>query len=357
MSDAVAAKAAAGSAGEGASASGTRSAQIDALRGVAMLLVVVRHVIQHNPVATMPDVWVQVWRIIDSVDLPLFMFLAGFVALGRVRTPEWRWLIDKSRRLLVPWVAWGLALYAVGALRYGRSFGDFLWLTVLHPENGLWFLWILFWSYVLVAVAYRPLGRLGVWSLVLVAVVIQFVPVNDFGVWQLKGFFPWFAAGYVVAAHMDRLRALLPDLRIAALAVYLSVFYLTLRVIKVDWELSPYIMAKALTAGGAKVLLARAVMTVCGIVLVDALVRSWRGGWGYRFAAHVGTISLGVYGAHLAFLDLPLGSGLIRMALVLVAAVGLSVGLCELLGRSGMLSLLFLGRVTPKPRPEATPGA
>jgi fucose 4-O-acetylase-like acetyltransferase len=333
-----------------------RNLQIDALRGVAMLLVVLRHVIQHDPVGSMPDVWIQVWRVIDSIDLPMFMFLAGFVTLNRVRTPEWRWLADKARRLLVPWVAWGLVLYAVGALRYGKSFGDFLWLTVLHPENGLWFLWILFWCYVLVALVHRPLGRLGVWSLVVLAVLIQLVPVNDFGVWQLKGFFPWFAAGYVVAAYRDRIRAILPDLRVAALVVYTSVFYLTLRVIPVDWELSPYIMAKALTAAGAKVLVARAVLTVCGIVLVDALVRSWRGGWIHRFVAHVGTISLGVYGAHLAFLDLPVGSGLIRLGLAFVVAVGLSVVVCDLCGRSSILSLLFLGRGRPKPHPEASLG-
>ena len=85
-----------------------RISYIDQLKGIAILLVVLGHVIGYN---NCEDSFL--WRFIYSFHMPLFMFISGYVAQMTFRIERFGWnetisfLIKKLRTLLLPMVTWG----------------------------------------------------------------------------------------------------------------------------------------------------------------------------------------------------------------------------------------------------------
>lgn len=88
-----------------------RISYIDQLKGIAILLVVLGHVIGYN---NCEDSFL--WRFIYSFHMPLFMFISGYVAQMTFRIERFGWnetisfLIKKLRTLLLPMVTWGVVI-------------------------------------------------------------------------------------------------------------------------------------------------------------------------------------------------------------------------------------------------------
>lgn len=77
-----------------------------------------------------------VFRYIYAFHMPLFMALSGYVCCRP--DPEWALLRRRTFQLLVPFLSWAL----LEAALHGRL-SDFP-LTLLYPDRGLWFLYVLF---------------------------------------------------------------------------------------------------------------------------------------------------------------------------------------------------------------------
>lgn len=84
---------------------------IDQLKGIAILLVVLGHVIGYN---NCEDSFL--WRFIYSFHIPLFMFVSGYVAQMRFqiesfgRNETFSYLTKKLRTLLLSMVTWGVVI-------------------------------------------------------------------------------------------------------------------------------------------------------------------------------------------------------------------------------------------------------
>lgn len=113
----------------------SRDSNIDALKGFAILLVVLGHAIQAH-VPHFDDNLL--FRLIYSFHMPLFMFLSGYVAWDRPIK-----LGKKFVRLVVPFITWYLALYVLFAHRT-IGFEDYIIRWLKSPDYGLWFLWCCF---------------------------------------------------------------------------------------------------------------------------------------------------------------------------------------------------------------------
>lgn len=117
---------------------------IDRLRGVNILLVVMGHVVTHNVIdGTSTGIWN--WG--GSFRMPLFMFLCGYIA-GKIIKPRIfdnypKFILKKSRTLLLPFFAWPLI---VDTFFFQDHIDLDLWNRVIELLNGggLWFLWFLF---------------------------------------------------------------------------------------------------------------------------------------------------------------------------------------------------------------------
>lgn len=115
---------------------------IDALRGFAIVLVVLGHALQYTLAAPDDD---RLYRLIYSFHMPLFMFISGFVFSGAKRSASAE-LRLKSRTLLVPFLAWlPVTFIWVQMGPTPLSLPAFVGQVVASPDaGGLWFLWVLF---------------------------------------------------------------------------------------------------------------------------------------------------------------------------------------------------------------------
>ncbi|MET0240049.1 MAG: AMP-binding protein [Sphingobium sp.] len=133
-----------------------RMTHLDALRGLACLLVVALHVVG-NPDSGIGVPWHSPWRAFtDSltfVRMPLFTALAGFFyALMRVTTAT-DLLRRKAETLLLPGITVSALAMALYAFRYGYT-GEPV-VDLLLGFQHLWFLFMLFYTFVIVALLER----------------------------------------------------------------------------------------------------------------------------------------------------------------------------------------------------------
>lgn len=322
-----------------------RSAYIDALRGFAIVLVVLGHVTQRATGA--PDFFYgpgPVHLTLNSVTavlfsfrfwhMPLFMAISGYLTWGHVREPIERWLGVKAQQLLVPFVAWTAVLFWVPDKFVGRH-GDWLtstWFSITHPGNTLWYLFVLFVFYVIAALASR--SPLGDWTLAVAGFVIMVLPAGLWSVGEMQNVYWWFVFGYLCARFSERCESW----RVYAIAAGALAFPLLLRF---------YGHEKMLVLLGPLRLSA-----ILGSLLLVWVVIKLRAGWPLVF---LGRRTLEIYACHFLFINLPLADGIWRIPLVTITAIGLSLLLGALLQRWRWTDLVFFGgrRVRSAPAPVA----
>lgn len=121
-----------------------RIAFIDQLKGIAIFLVVLGHLVGHN--AGRDNF---LWTFIYSFHMPLFMFISGYLASVTSGTEPLGWrkiglsIRKKCRTLLLPPMIWGIAIPAI--LFSNTSFSWSLFSNYLQIwGGGLWFFNTLF---------------------------------------------------------------------------------------------------------------------------------------------------------------------------------------------------------------------
>lgn len=114
--------------------------QVDTVRGIAILLVVLGHSIGY--------ITVPLNRLILTFHMPLFFFISGLLAKEDTTQGFLYFLKKKARALLVPQLTLGLLSYSYDVLLkcvlfHKASFGDF---NIINSTLGWWFLLVLFYS-------------------------------------------------------------------------------------------------------------------------------------------------------------------------------------------------------------------
>src|SRR4051812_48829782 len=89
-----------------------RDSTMDALKGAAILLVVLGHAVQSSYVNFDSN---PLFRVIYAFHMPLFMFVSGYIAFYGRDNSSMSQLRKKISTLVIPFVAW----YAIGALITG----------------------------------------------------------------------------------------------------------------------------------------------------------------------------------------------------------------------------------------------
>lgn len=117
---------------------------LDCAKGIAIILVVLGHSFQYY---LYPDIFENAlpWRIVYAFHMPFFFMLSGFSS-GFSKDPKFSdsTLMKKVKRLVVPYLAWGLLLFPISYFYRGWSW-DLMTDFVVKPSHvGLWYLWTLF---------------------------------------------------------------------------------------------------------------------------------------------------------------------------------------------------------------------
>ena len=328
-----------------------RNISVDALRGLAILLVVLGHSIS-NAVnlyqATTYNLQYYVSNFVYTFHMPLFFLVSGYVLFSkRIR------IGDRAIRLLLPFFAWIPIYWMVNRyihhypwpVKFLTTFKD----TVLQPGAGLWFLPTLFLCSLLLIPA-RYIEKRSRWAVGLylasVFIAVNLLPVNDLGIMQVKYFFAFFAAGYLLAKYRSRLN-LIPEKKanIALLAVsatFLLLFTLLYYYGRIQPFTFPFSIYDLFKTPGAYVI--RYFMAGLGIIFSVAFVRSLKTSHLRNAFAWLGLVTMEIYVAHGLMLQITFGHGWLEVFVSVFTGIFLSLAIAFLLLRRWWVSAeIFYG--------------
>jgi acyltransferase len=275
---------------------------IQALRGIAVILMVTGHVI--NPViggsgrspGLHPDYWLYFYRSLADIRMPLFTLISGYV-YAMVPVAQWRdypqLIRGKSRRLLLPLITVSTALYVLERFVEGTrsvAHGIPLWHVYVFEFAHMWFLQSIFVIFVVVGI-FDSSGLLasrvrcfGATAVAAILFVVVHVPtaVDVFSVSKALHLLPFFLLGYGMRRHSFY------DLRgtpaIIAALTFATLFTVRLLTIFGVYQLDQ-LVDKAVSVGvGTTALL---------------LIYSARNLLNARWLAWVGGFSFGIYLLHI----------------------------------------------------------
>lgn len=277
-----------------ASASNSRKqdSAIQALRGVAVILLVSLHVIgspTHGLRVSESSLWYASSLALQDVRMPLFTLISGYVyAMAPIASwPDYPRLIKgKSRRLLLPLITVGTLFYVVGRAVPGDNFDErdlAVWRIYVFSFEHLWFLQAIFVIFVIVGIL-DSLGALRVrryWGVAVCvagvgSVVVSVPAVADvFSVGGAIRLLPYFLLGYGLRRH--RLFDLRGVLAFEAAVLFSVLYAVRLFTIFGEFRLAvPIEHALALAVGASGIVLLYSARHV-----IDRRILAWIGGFSY----------------------------------------------------------------------------
>lgn len=325
---------------------------VDALKGFAISCVVLGHVLLRNAADPSDNA---IYLVLTAFEMPLFMFLSGYILPGKVRGSRPLWVWRRAVRLMVPFVAWHAIFYltnripslaaqdpvalAEGLLRY-------LVHTVGSPTAGLWYLPALLICSAALALLYplaeKPLLVLALgWGLFLgLEWVYRALGMGpDFGLIKTVTYWPLFAAGFTWGQWKRSLQPGRPLLKWLPTLAYPLVALPVMRLMPSLSEFAGTLTKVALGLGGTA---ASAVL----IEVAEPLARRLR-------LDGLGRLTLGVYCSQWLFLRIEFGPDPLSIALGFVVVLGGSIAVTWLIGRVSVLRGVLLGEWPRKVQPSA----
>lgn len=270
---------------------GTRSQTIDALKGIAILIVMLGHVLSWNH---MEDDYL--YDAIKVIQMPLFILVSGYLCgIGRpVKTWADYGRVLKKRALayLVPFFFWIILQHPLTAVSNIAE-------TLFALDKGLWFLMTLFLLNGMLYTA-QLLGALsGRWEKPVFWLVYlglaAFVVLETLLGWEFLSpgltrlYLPFYLTGYLAGFHREWLARISGAFRSTCFGIALAGFlYL--------------VIARDLLDVGSLMLLGQQILSsFLGCYVVIYLVSLWKMGKGKDFAAWLGGYTLEIYVLHFHF--------------------------------------------------------
>jgi fucose 4-O-acetylase-like acetyltransferase len=188
-----------------------RDEALDRAKGLAILLVVFGHIVARADPAGVG--WYEpLRRAVYAFHMPFFLYLSGMaMARSGAAAADWAaFVVNRARRLLVPFFGLGLAILAAKFLAGRVMFVDnapaslaagldgLFWHTTLSPARSIWYAFVLF----VFSVAAPALSRAGGWRLLVgVAALVYCLPCPALAYAdELGRYFVFFVLGLAAGA-------------------------------------------------------------------------------------------------------------------------------------------------------------
>lgn len=172
---------------------------LDSLKGILIILVVLGHAIQGFLADYQLDV---LFRVIYSFHMPLFFLISGFLTFKE----HYDSTLIKKRfvQCIIPFVTWA---FLSPVLKNGVIDLDQTVKALCYPDNGLWFLYNLFFYCAIVNITEKLSGVVKVRQeyVLLAAFVLLYALMavfhTLFNITQICWYFPFFAMGYYMRKY------------------------------------------------------------------------------------------------------------------------------------------------------------
>lgn len=306
---------------------GNRLIYIDALRGFAMLLVIVGHLIQFNYSTGIEN---PIFNIIYSFHMPLFFFISGYVhSLSKKCTPL-EFIKKRVRHLILPAITWTCIVPVF--FSYKKSFVSF-------DFYQYWFMYVLF------AIEIGYFGMSNILNIIkrekatpLIAIIIVIALILfDFKKIPAWYFF-MFAFGYIIATY-----------KVAIKLKYLNgilsfIFLLT----------CGYFNYGSNPAGESNRIWLMIPLSISASLVLLNVFRQIRSEYFNRYLSYIGRYTLGIYLCHFSLLKIPginyietLDSNVIQIVLLFVFACTIAyicIGIQKIVENIPILNTLMYGK-------------
>lgn len=182
-----------------------RNPIVDELKGIAIILVVLGHIIQY---VAFPDSFDEnlFFRIIYSFHMPLFMCLSGYTLYLKKCNYSLRWIKKRVISLYVPFLTWSIIQ---SVFDNSNVFYENIIKKILYVENGLWFLVVLAEINLIVFIIEFLKKRTKVESDIMyvgTALFLMCLPIKECGVGLLKFHFVYFLIGFLTPKYIMHVR-------------------------------------------------------------------------------------------------------------------------------------------------------
>lgn len=179
----------------------SRNNIIDALKGVAILLMVFGHLIQFTSVDN-SYLYNPIYIFIYSFHMPLFIMISGFFFNKSLNKKSVKNLLnDRLVTILLPYVSWTIIFITVWAVfnHFNLSFFQLCqkYIYTFLYVSKLWFLWVLFVCILLVCLNLLIKRYIGGISILFIVLFIYVLPETQMlSLINVKYMFPFFILGY-----------------------------------------------------------------------------------------------------------------------------------------------------------------
>lgn len=194
-----------------------RIPELDFIKGIAIILVVIGHVIS-QVWNTSPEVYenTPIFRFCYSFHMPLFVFISGWISRLTMKINP-RWLLRRIRRIGIPYILATALVFIY--LRHGD-------ISQFITSTPYWYLiFVIIADSIFFLGAKRRLGTAFLVPLYMAALLITLLVPQDIGIFrQLADFLPFYAAGTFMPKLPQKTEKLKFPVLIGSGTLYIAVF-------------------------------------------------------------------------------------------------------------------------------------
>jgi fucose 4-O-acetylase-like acetyltransferase len=327
----------------------SRNSSIDIIRGIAVLLVLLGHSTQRSFEHYEANA---LMKVITSFHMALFIFVSGYVINFGKSELNFTWIRGKFKKLIYPYIIWYMIYYLFSNfsfsglspyLDYSGGFLEYLKRGFLYPTNGLWFLWVLFFCYLLYFLCKKIMKRYTIVVMLVLSALIQVVAKKYFAINYFVFYFPIFIFGYIFGYYKEFTNKYMNKIGMASCVIYPLMFS------QYVWKFnSPIFLNNLIINDHIKkfVTLSYLYITALSAIFIVYMIANFIKIEVLKsFFLKYGKLSLEIYVAQGLVLNIGIGTQYLRTITVFITATILSYLIATVIKRIKLLDAVLLGNI------------